>query len=67
MTVESSVSRSVDLTKAIGKLSGYDIGDRLDAFERMMDPISAAILIRAINPEDIIKADRAAIAAGNVD
>ncbi|MBI2085824.1 hypothetical protein HYT74_00625 [Candidatus Daviesbacteria bacterium] len=67
MTVENLVFRPViDLVKVVGKLSGPDVGDRLDAFNRM-DPISAAILSRAIDPVNIIRADRIAIAAGNVD
>lgn len=68
MTVENCVSRlRVDLARAVGgRLSGPDIGDRLDAFDRM-DPTSAAILARAIDPASIIRDDRMAIAAGNVD
>ncbi|MBI4035530.1 hypothetical protein HY383_01150 [Candidatus Daviesbacteria bacterium] len=67
MAVENSVLRPiVDLAAAVGILDGSDIVDRLDAFERM-DPISAAILARVLNPADIVRSDRAAIAAGNVD
>lgn len=67
MTAENRVSRSVaDLGKAVGSLSGPDIGDRLDAFNRM-DPISAAILARAIDPASVVTGDHAALAAGNVD
>lgn len=66
MTVENRARPVVDLAKAIGRLSGPNIGDRLDAFDHM-DPVSAAILARAIDPVSIVNGDRAAIAAGNVD
>lgn len=66
MTTEVLIDRKTGLEQAVGNLGAPDIAKKLEALERM-DPISAGIMMRRVDPKRINAADERAVLFGNVD
>lgn len=66
MTVEEILMPRTGLEKAVGKLNASDIAARLEALEHM-DPVSAGILTRRVDPVTIGIGDYIALLIENVD